>query len=298
MLGSTVTDIFSENLEFKIVATVYQSKEIELLKKKLPNVVWQTYDAESTDTKSITELLTGIDWVINCIGIIKPYIHDDNAKETLRAIRVNSIFPHQLAFSAEKSGTKVIQIATDCVYSGDKGKYIESDKHDALDVYGKTKSLGEAYSSNMFHLRDSIIGPELKSHLSLLDWFLTQPKNAAVYGYTNHLWNGVTSLHFAKLCQGIIVNDISIDHLQHIIPTGMLSKGEMLKCFAKEFKREDVNITLTDAPQLIDRTLLTENDDKNREIWAAAGYNIPPTVPEMIKELAEYYFDNLEMELE
>jgi len=65
----------------------------------------------------------------------------------------------------------------------------------------------EAWSGSVFHLRASIIGPEPKAHVSLLDWFLGQKKDAAVNGFTNHQWNGVTTLHFARLCHGIITHE-------------------------------------------------------------------------------------------
>ncbi len=287
MLGSMVLDVIAQDTDFSIIATVRDLKETKKL-KKYKNVVFRKLDVEYAATDMLQKALKGAKWVVNCIGIIKPYIHDDNAVEVERAIRVNSLFPHNLATAAKKNKAKVIQIETDCVYSGKKGKYTESDLHDALDVYGKTKSIGEVYFDNMYHLRCSIIGPELAGHLSLLDWFLTQPENAKLNGYQNHLWNGVTTLQFAKLCIGIIKKDIKINHLQHIIPTGKIAKSEMLKSFAKEFNRSDIEITPVNAPKVVDRTLTTENIKINERIWKTAGYKKTPTVKEMIKELAQY----------
>ena len=68
----------------------------------------------------------------------------------------------------------------------------------------------------------------------------------------------------------------------------MISKAELLKNFAKEFDRRDIVINDIKAPEVIDRTLATKNIKSNREIWRAAGYNAPPTIQEMIKELAGY----------
>ena len=95
----------------------------------------------------------------HAIGVIKPYIRDDDAAAVERALRVNGLFPHILARAAERSGCRVLQIATDCVYAGTIGNYREAAPHDALDVYGKTKSLGEVNSAAVHHLRCSIIGP-------------------------------------------------------------------------------------------------------------------------------------------
>jgi len=110
--------------------------------------------------------------------------------------------PHALAQATAKvlPMAKVLQIATDCVYSGKTGNYDEAAKHDALDVYGKTKSLGEVNARHVLNIRCSIIGPELKGRLSLLEWFLSQPTGARVNGYAHHQWNGITTLQFAELC--------------------------------------------------------------------------------------------------
>ena len=163
-------------------------------------------------------------------------------------------------------------------------------RSDALDAYGKTKSLGEVNSAMMHHLRCSIIGPESKNHLSLLDWFLRQPHNSSVNGYINHQWNGVTTLQFAKVCHGVIKNDINLPHIQHLIASGSVSKAEMLQNFARAFDREDIVVTPTDTKTIVDRTLATTNDSLNRQLWAAAGYPHPPSVPEMISELAEFNY--------
>ena len=205
-----------------------------------------------------------------------------------RAVKVNSLFPHQIAARPIRNGARVIQIATDCVYSGKKGSYVESDEHDPLDVYGKTKSLGEVSSPRVYHLRCSIIGPEPKEHKFLIDWFLGQPKKAQVNGFVNHLWNGVTTLHFARLCQGIITRGVTLKQLQHIIPAGEVTKCELLQHFARYFHREDVSITPVQAPVVIDRTLRTTDEASNLAVWAAAGYPQPPSIPEMVAELAGF----------
>lgn len=289
MLGSMVLDVFAKDENFSIIATVRDLKEAKKF-KKYKGVIFQLLDVEYADTNTFKKALGGAKWVINCIGIIKPYIHDDNAPEVERAVRINALFPHTLAKSAKEINAKVIQIATDCVYSGSKGNYKEGDLHDPLDVYGKTKSLGEVYFGNFYNLRCSIIGPEISGHFSLLDWFLTQPKGAKLNGYKNHFWNGVTTLHFAKLCLGIINKNISIGHLQHFIPADKNSKADMLKIFAKEFDRSDVKITSVGTPVLTDRTLATNFKGRNRQLWKSAGYNKIPTISEMIAELAKYKF--------
>ena len=288
MLGSMTLDSFARGDDFNIIATFRNPKAAKVLKKKYPKVNFRKLDAEKTNLKGVMNAVIGARWVVNAIGVIKPFIRDDNAQEIHRAIHVNARFPHLLVQAIENTNSKVIQIATDCVYSGAKGRYVEADTHDALDVYGKTKSLGEVFKNQIYHLRCSIIGSELRGHKSLLDWFLSQPKGANVNGFTNHQWNGITTLHFAKVCQGIINKKLVLPRLQHVVPGNKISKAKLLKSFAKEFDRQDIIIQDIKAPSIIDRTLSTQNEKLNKEIWRAAGYNTPPSIQEMIKELANY----------
>lgn len=267
MLGCAVYNKF-KNSEFEVCGTTRNELDAQL----------------STEVE-IEKVINGFDYVINCIGIIKPYIHDDDTNEVQRAIIVNGLFPHKLASAAQKTATKVIQIATDCVYDGKIGSYSEDDFHNPLDVYGKTKSLGEVKALNVMNLRCSIIGKEEKSYRSLLEWFLSQPKGAKVNGFKNHLWNGVTTNAFADICYGIIKNDFWFQGLQHVIPKDIVSKAEMLHIFAKTFNRADIQITDIHAKESIDRTLKTNNIERNNKLWELAEYKNIPSIEDMIKNI-------------
>lgn len=290
MLGSMVADSLSRNKGLNVAATVRTPELAGKCRERLSGVNWVLFDAGSPDVENRLDVIRGYDWVVNAIGITKPLIHDDNPAEVERAVLINSLLPHQIARQAQKLGVRVIQIATDCVFSGNKGRYVETDAHDALDAYGKTKSLGEVTGARVHHLRCSIIGPEPKEHKFLLDWFVRQPKNASVNGFTNHRWNGVTTLHFARVCEGIIIRDISLSHLQHVVPGGEVTKCDMLREFARSFHREDVTIKPAQAAVVIDRTLETAHSQVNNALWAAAGYSQPPAVPQMISEMAAFDF--------
>jgi len=265
MLGSALLDEFSD---YDLIKTTRNE-----------------LDAQNCTVESIARTIDNTVYVINCIGIIKPYIHDNNSFEVQRAIEVNGLFPHKLAEAAKITGAKVIQIATDCVYDGVKGGYKEDDKHNAIDVYGKTKSLGEVSADNFLNLRCSIIGREKKSYLSLLEWFLNQPKGAKLKGFKNHFWNGVTTNAFAKICKGIIQNNAYFSGLQHIVAADSPSKAQMLHIFKEVFKRGDMEIDDINAPIGIDRTLSTNNETQNKNLWHFAGYKEIPSVEEMIFEL-------------
>ena len=275
MLGSACMEIMGRNSEIELVGTARSEND--------------SYIGFDARTDSIDKLLENIkpNWIINCIGIIKPHIDEKVTASIENAIQVNSEFPILLAEVAEKNAARVIQIATDCVYSGVKGSYVESDLHDATDVYGKTKSLGEVPNQNVMHIRASIIGPEVGRSTSLLEWFKNQVIDAKLNGFTDHLWNGVTTHAFGKLCLGIINNDAFLAGPHHVIPGDVVSKAELLRIFAKAYNRKDLVITDVVSPKRIDRTLGTENLSLSKELWLLAGYQSPPTVEEMVLEQAE-----------
>ena len=275
MLGSACMEVIGHNSEIQLVGTARSGNDRYL-----------AFDAR---TDSIEKLLASIkpNWIINCIGVIKPHIDEKVTTSIENAIQVNSDFPILLAGAAEKIAAKVIQIATDCVYSGAKGSYVESDLHDATDVYGKTKSLGEVPSENVMHIRASIIGPEVGRSTSLLEWFRNQVVDAKLNGFTDHLWNGVTTHAFGKLCLGIVNNDAFLAGSHHVIPGDVVSKADLLRIFAKAYNRTDIVIADVISPKRIDRTLATENLRLSNELWALAGYQVQPTVEEMVLEQAE-----------
>lgn len=287
MLGSMVLSRLARHGSLDLVATARDAEQAERIRKAIPCRT-ELLDAGTATAADLEALVGGGGWIVNCIGVIKPYIKDDNAGQVERAIRVNSLFPHLLADAVAGTGTRVLQIATDCVYSGSKGAYAEADPHDALDVYGKSKSLGEVHAHGVHHLRCSIIGPEPKGHVSLLDWFRGQPRGASVNGFTNHNWNGVTTLHFGKVCHGIITSSLALPHLVHVVPTASITKSDLLVEFAKRYGREDITVKPVAAGTVIDRTLSTSQPELNAAVWAAAGHPTPPTVAEMVAEMAEY----------
>lgn len=238
-------------------------------------------DASMPFNTELVKTLKDYDWIVNAIGKIPQRCKDDFA-----FWKVNAGFPYRLANVAETLNINVIQIATDCIYDGKRGDYSELDVANPTDVYGRSKLEGEVVSHNMSHVRCSIVGPETHGK-SLLGWFLNQPLATSINGYTNHWWNGITTLHFAKVCQGIINYNLLLNHIHHLVSSDKVSKYELLKLFAKEFDREDIKIKPVDDIRSTNRTLATVDPILNLKLWALAGYSKPPTIAQMIKELAE-----------
>lgn len=290
MLGAMVADVLARDPKIRLSVTA-RNPARDGIAGPARQAACAPLDAEADRDELPALLAPGFDWIVNAIGVIKPYIKDTDPVATERAVRVNGLFPHRLARAARAAHAPVLQIATDCVYSGKVGKYPEDAEHDALDVYGKSKSLGEVPVEGMHHLRCSIIGPEVTNHRSLLDWFLGQAHGAQLTGYSNHLWNGVTTYHYARLCQGIIHGNLTLPSRVHVIPTGAVTKAEMLETFAEIYGRSDLQIKRGEAAVVIDRTLSTQDPALNQAMWAAAGYATPPTFRQMMTELAGHPFN-------
>ena len=225
------------------------------------------------------------DYVINCIGVINKSIAEESADSRQSALLTNSLFPYRLNDLASELGFRIIQIATDCVFSGEKGGYLESDKHDTTDTYGKTKSLGEVPSENMMNIRVSIIGREVSSKVSLFEWVRNQPLNSQIHGYSDHFWNGVTTQAFSRICRGIIENSGFIAGTHHLVPADIMSKFELVTAIANRIGRSDIDILERPSGNRVDRTLATINASLNEQMWVNGGYTSIPRIASLVSDM-------------
>ncbi len=217
-------------------------------------------DASQQTEQSLELILTTIgvkedDVIINCIGTIKPMV---DKLGDLNAILVNSVFPRILSNVCEKNKYHMIHPTTDCVYSGEKGRYNENDKYDVSDVYGMSKALGEP--ENCTIIRTSIIGEEVNQHRSLVEWVKSQ-KNNKVNGFLNHFWNGITCLEWSKLVEKIIENRDFWKGTKHFISPTQVSKYELVKMISDSYNL-NIEINQVDSEFIVDRTLSTILDEK------------------------------------
>lgn len=257
---------------------------------------WRWFDAEDfLDTKTPETLLcSGYSWVVNCIGVTKPMIDEQDRHSIDRAVLINSQFPNQLAGTAERHGFRVLQIATDCVFSGNPERdydYDEKAPHDAHDVYGKTKSLGEVISPNVMHLRCSIIGPEPRIEKRfLLEWIVAQPQGTEVPGYTNHYWNGLTTQQFSLICAAIIrcPEGLFRPGVHHLHAECPVTKSALLRMIADAFSRNDLQIIPTEAPQAVDRELTCADPQFHYDLWHASDEFEAIPIDAMLRKMAKF----------
>lgn len=157
---------------------------------------------QATDLGSIQRALDQVtpDAVLNCIGIIKQI---DAAKDAVTSITINALLPHQLTQLCGESGARLIHFSTDCVFSGRGGPYREYDPPDPIDLYGRSKLLGEVDQPGCVTIRTSIVGRELRRGTGLLDWFFSQ-KGGRVRGYRHALYTGLTTRAMADVVRMLL----------------------------------------------------------------------------------------------
>jgi dTDP-4-dehydrorhamnose reductase len=230
--------------------------------------------------------LAEVGFIINCIGLISHLIDERDPISLFKAASLNALFPHELANYARLKAIKVIQIATDCVFSGKSGGYLESSEHDASDIYGVTKSIGEVNTQNVMNIRASIIGREKRGFRSLLEWVLSQPLDSEVSGYTDRLWNGVTTLAFARVVTGVIREGLFRPGTHHLVPRDKVTKAELVQMIAEAFYRQDIKINKSVSGVRKDLTLETSDPAFNLALWRSGGYIQIPTIGSLIGELS------------
>ena len=215
---------------------------------------------------------SGAETVVNCIGIVK---QSSAIRDPVTTIRVNSLFPHQLAAACHKRGARLIQISTDCVFSGSEGGYDEDNVPDPIDLYGRSKLLGEADGEGALTIRTSMIGRELERANGVLEWFLGE--SGSVRGFSHAVFSGPTAPVLSRAIVDVIVRHPALEGLYHL-GADPIDKHQLLWMLRDAFSLE-VEIERDDAIR-VDRSL-----DSSR--FRAATDWEAPSWPDMVTELAE-----------
>jgi dTDP-4-dehydrorhamnose reductase len=231
---------------------------------------------DALDNKALVKAMARVQpqVVINCIGVIKQVKGADNP---LFAIPVNGVLPHRLARLCKPAMARLIHISTDCVFSGDKGNYTETDVPDAVDLYGRSKCMGEVHQPHTITLRTSFIGHELRGQHSLLGWFLS--RRGRCRGFTRAVFSGLPAVVLAQIVRDVIIPRADLYGLYHVA-SEPISKFDLLQLVARVYGKT-IEVDRQDSP-VIDRSL------DARRFRAASGYS-PPDWPELVNVMHAYY---------
>lgn len=247
MLGSTLMRFFSKEPHFEAYGTVRRLGSYNNFPSHVvPNLI-VGIDVESIDGLLGVFAQVNPDIVINCVGVVKQL---NGASDPLVALPLNSLFPHRLAKLCSLGDSRLIHISTDCVFSGSKGMYVESDTPDADDLYGISKRLGEVDYVNAITLRTSIIGHELNGCRSLIDWFLSQ--TSSVQGFKRAVFSGLPTIGIAHIIKDHVIPNPELRGLYHV-SAEPINKYDLLSLVADIYGK-DISIR-QDTKLKINRSL-------------------------------------------
>lgn len=261
MLGNAVIRVMSEKADLEVYGTVRSSNvpqafSLEIAKKIITN-------CDVTNHESLAALFNNIrpDVVINCVGLVKQLAMADDPLITLP---INAMLPHQLAHICDSHKARLVHISTDCVFSGARGNYKETDVSDAQDLYGKSKFIGEVTYPHTVTLRTSIIGHELQNAHSLIGWFLSQ--NNSCKGFKRVIFSGLPTVVLAKIIRDVVLPRPDLTGVFHVAAKP-ISKYDLLSLVAKVYEKP-IDI-IADDRQVLDRSLNSE------KFKLATGYEAP-----------------------
>ncbi len=273
MLGNAMFRVLSQGAGLEVFGTARSGSVRRFFASEAGQRIIAGVDVENQDSlaRVFAELKPQV--VVNCIGLIKQLA---DADDPLQALPINAMLPHRLARLCQLGGARLVHVSTDCVFTGTKGNYRESDLSDATDLYGKSKFLGEVAYPGTITLRTSIIGHELSSAHGLVGWFLAQEGRAK--GYTRAIFSGLPTVELARVVRDVVLPRTDLSGLYHVA-SSPIAKYDLLKLVAQVYGKA-IEIVPDDAV-LIDRSL---NADRFKE---ASGYVAPPW-PELVKAMFEF----------
>lgn len=238
-----------------------------------PSALIESDTGDAMDAGFVRELI-GVgryDVVINCIGILNQFAEEKKAM----AAYLNAFFPHQLAEITDGTDTQVIHMSTDCVFSGERGSYTETDLRDGTTFYDRSKALGELEDEKNITLRNSIVGPDLNPKgIGLLNWFMQQ--KGEVHGFTKAMWTGQTTLQLAKTMEAAAKE--KAHGLYNTVPDTSISKCDLLGLFNRYLRKDKVTIIPVEE--------MSADKSLKRTRWDFA-YKIPD-YEQMVAELADW----------
>lgn len=262
MLGHKLWQVLSPSLDTHVTVRGNGSNgALEILD---PGRTLADVSAERFDTVARAVAAVRPDVVVNCIGIVK---QADAARDPIASISVNSLFPHRLAALCGAEGARLIHVSTDCVFSGRAGRYSEDDIPDPVDLYGRSKLLGEVPDGDCLTVRTSIIGRELSGANGLLEWFLGE--SGSIRGFRHAIFSGLTTQALGGVLGSIICDHPGLAGIRHVA-SEPISKLDLL-CLLKDAYGLDVEIVADDTvvcDRSLDATLVEREIGLHPAPWA------------------------------
>lgn len=233
MLGYQLLMTF-QNAGLSVAATLRNKKNAY----KSSSIDFQNYHFfDAIDAYDLAKLEKLIEhYQPNCIINATRYKpNEGEAHSYIDDIEITSLFPLRLGLLCEKYEVHLIHISTNCVFSGNKPSlYLEEDTSDAIDLYGRCKSIAENIDPNFLVLRTSIIGLEPFRPRNLINWFLTQKKETS--GFTKAYFNGLTVPELSRQILKFAQENQPVGGIWHLATKEVLSKFDIISRLANKLQ--------------------------------------------------------------
>ena len=230
------------------------------------------YNIDALDFNKLSALVHEVkpSQIINCIGVTK---HVQAQSDSTTLIQLNSVLPHFLAKLSNIVNARLIHISTDCVFSGQTGNYSDEDSTDALDIYGKSKALGELTDVRNLTIRTSTIGHEFGTQHGLLEWFLAQHETCL--GYRSAIFSGLPTITLAKILAESVIPRSDLTGLYNL-SSHPINKFDLLNKIKFQYQK-DIEILPSDDLKI--------NRSLNSDVLKSKIGLVVPTWDELITEM-------------
>lgn len=243
-LGYTVHAL---SFAHRLVGANAQSIRIDLANKK--------------EINSISDL--HFDWLIHCAAYTKL---DDCEHNQDYAMKVNVEASGILSALARRKSARFLYISTDSVFDGTRGDYREDDRANPLNVYARSKYLGEQSvrkaNPSAIIVRTNIFGWNVQRRKSLVEWILSELEAGnTVNGFTDVFFNPTFVADLSLLAFNMCESDAR--GLYHVAGSESCSKFEFAKRIAALFGYDESKVKaafLADAGFTANRPLNTTLD--------------------------------------
>lgn len=188
------------------------------------------------DYKFVCLVTQEADAVINCAGMTNFHGMPSDM------IRANSVGPWVIA---QNFSGPVLHVSTDCVFNGMVANRINftSDNPTPLDLYGRSKLLGECKFANVTNVRTSFIG----FRHGLLRWLINN-KDGEVNGRINCFWSGSTVQAVAEGLVGTLTLN-SRRNIEHLATERSMNKYDVL-VFINDLLKLNIKIRPVEEPRI------------------------------------------------
>jgi dTDP-4-dehydrorhamnose reductase len=177
-------------------------------------------------------------WVVHCAALTNVEWCEEHPTD---AYQVNVEMSRNLAAAAKRIGAALVYISTDSVFDGKRGNYSEADVPAPVNVYGRSKLMGEEAVREELErtliIRTNIYGWNMQEKQSLAEWIFNRLRsNNRVTGFYDVLFSPLLVNDLSEMIMNMI--ELDMTGLYHVAASNSCSKYEFALMLAEVFGLE------------------------------------------------------------